>query len=188
MSKRTSFATVIAVAGLLALPAVSSAQVPTQDSVTGSGVAQPGATFNFVFDVHSGPSGENPTGQVSFRFADTGEVFFAGPVTCLDVSGNFAILTVASTQFGAVGLEVTDSPAGDLIRAIPTGISTCAPLGSAVNFPVISGDVVVVDAPALPTSKDQCKNGGWRSYGVFKNQGDCVSFVATGGKNHPANP
>jgi hypothetical protein len=35
-----------------------------------------------------------------------------------------------------------------------------------------------------PTSKDQCKNGGWKDFGTtFKNQGDCVSFVATGGKN-----
>jgi hypothetical protein len=35
------------------------------------------------------------------------------------------------------------------------------------------------------TGKEQCKNGGWRSVG-FKNQGDCVSFVATGGKNPPS--
>ena len=34
------------------------------------------------------------------------------------------------------------------------------------------------------TSKEQCKHGGWLSFG-FKNQGDCVSFVATGGKNPP---
>jgi hypothetical protein len=33
-----------------------------------------------------------------------------------------------------------------------------------------------------PTTKDECKNGGWRDFGTFKNQGDCVSFVATGGK------
>jgi hypothetical protein len=32
---------------------------------------------------------------------------------------------------------------------------------------------------------DQCKNGGWTTYGVFKNQGDCVSFVATKGENPP---
>jgi Ricin-type beta-trefoil lectin domain len=38
----------------------------------------------------------------------------------------------------------------------------------------------------LPATKDECRNGGWRSYGVFKNQGDCVSFGATGGKNPPA--
>jgi hypothetical protein len=40
----------------------------------------------------------------------------------------------------------------------------------------------------LPTTADQCKKGGWQTYGVFKNQGDCVSFVATAGKNPPANP
>jgi hypothetical protein len=33
--------------------------------------------------------------------------------------------------------------------------------------------------------KQDCKNGSWRNFGVFKNQGDCVSFVATGGKNPP---
>jgi hypothetical protein len=37
-------------------------------------------------------------------------------------------------------------------------------------------------SPPLPTSTAQCMNGGWKTYGVFKNQGDCVSFVATGGK------
>jgi len=38
----------------------------------------------------------------------------------------------------------------------------------------------------LPTDKEQCKEGGWQTYGVFKNQGDCVSFVATDGRNQPA--
>jgi hypothetical protein len=33
--------------------------------------------------------------------------------------------------------------------------------------------------------KRDCKKKGWRSFGVFKNQGDCVSFFATGGKNPP---
>jgi hypothetical protein len=37
-----------------------------------------------------------------------------------------------------------------------------------------------------PKTKEQCKNGGWGTLG-FKNQGDCVSFVATGGKE-PAGP
>jgi hypothetical protein len=38
---------------------------------------------------------------------------------------------------------------------------------------------------AAPTSKDQCKHGGWKKFTnpVFKNQGDCVSYVATHGKN-----
>ncbi|MDR0359310.1 MAG: ubiquitin family protein [bacterium] len=45
-----------------------------------------------------------------------------------------------------------------------------------------------IRAPALPTSRDQCKNGGWMSFGVFRNQGDCVSFVSTGGRNAPSGP
>jgi hypothetical protein len=31
-----------------------------------------------------------------------------------------------------------------------------------------------------------CKKGGWQAYGVFKNQGDCVSYFATDGRNPPA--
>ena len=50
------------------------------------------------------------------------------------------------------------------------------------------GNVVVTGTRPLPTSKDQCKNGGWKTFGVFKNQGDCVSFVATGGKNPRGGP
>jgi hypothetical protein len=39
----------------------------------------------------------------------------------------------------------------------------------------------------LPTDKDQCKKDGWKDFGTtFKNQGDCVSFVATNGKNQPS--
>jgi hypothetical protein len=176
---------VVIVVLMAVLVRTAGAQVPTQDSVTGSGSSSGGVGFTFEFDVHSGPSGENPTGQVTFRFAGDGSVFFTGPVTCLAVDGNFAILNVDTPQFHAVGLEVTDSPSGDFIRAIPTGVSRCSPIGLAVDFPVTSGDVVVVDAPRLPTSKGQCKNGAWRTYGVFKNQGDCVSFVATGGKTQP---
>lgn len=46
---------------------------------------------------------------------------------------------------------------------------------------------ITASAPTVgpPTSKDQCKNGGWTTFNnpAFKNQGDCVSYVATGGKH-----
>ena len=47
--------------------------------------------------------------------------------------------------------------------------------------------VIQVVIPVLTTTGD-CKNGGWRTYTnpTFKNQGDCVSYVATKGKNPPA--
>lgn len=39
-----------------------------------------------------------------------------------------------------------------------------------------------------PTTKDACKDGGWINFtfppGPFKNQGNCVSYFATGGKHN----
>lgn len=42
--------------------------------------------------------------------------------------------------------------------------------------------------PKIPTTKDECKKGGWKNFTnpSFKNQGDCVSFVSTHGKNPPS--
>jgi hypothetical protein len=48
------------------------------------------------------------------------------------------------------------------------------------------GELVIHGEKGQIREKDSHKHGGWRTYGVFKNQGDCVSFVATGGKNPPA--
>lgn len=39
---------------------------------------------------------------------------------------------------------------------------------------------------SMPTDKGQCKKDGWKSFDAFKNQGDCVSFVATMGTNLPS--
>lgn len=55
------------------------------------------------------------------------------------------------------------------------------------TFFTFQGAIVFEGRPkvAPPTSKDQCKNGGWQTFTdpSFKSEGDCVSFVATGGKN-----
>ena len=57
------------------------------------------------------------------------------------------------------------------------------------------GDAFAIDdvgfnADVIPQTKDDCKNGGWTRFHIggvtFKNQGDCVSYVATHGKNPPA--
>jgi hypothetical protein len=52
-------------------------------------------------------------------------------------------------------------------------------------FPPISGQGFI-RFDTLTLTADGCKEGGWQAYLNFKNQGDCVSFVATGGKNLPA--
>ena len=59
-----------------------------------------------------------------------------------------------------------------------------------IDNTLISSTLFTYEVPALPvaTTKDQCKNGGWMGLtdadgNSFKNQGDCVSYVATQGKN-----
>ena len=50
----------------------------------------------------------------------------------------------------------------------------------------VNGQLQVPEATSAPTTKDDCKNGGWQNFNPpFKNQGDCVSWVATKGKNAP---
>jgi hypothetical protein len=162
---------------LFCLPAAAAGQVAPGDSVTGSGTFTDSNAFSF--DVHSGPSGENPTGTAGLGF------FAPGAVTCLHVEGNTAIMQVNTPTFSfPVTIKVTDGTP-DRVESAPAGGDPCGG-GVGIVFQIVaSGDIVVTDAQPFPTSKDQCKNGGWQTFGVFKNQGDCVSFVATGGRNQP---
>jgi hypothetical protein len=102
-----------------------------------------------------------------------------------------AITVSGVPPFSAVSGSVT-SPGGSIsgtIFADPTGVATFRFFRGAglytvqIDSPFSAVQSLEVDC--LPNDKDDCKDGGWESFGVFKNQGDCVSFVATGGKNPP---
>jgi hypothetical protein len=151
--------------------------------------------------------GGDPTGSAHVFVSTLDHSFSAdGPVSCLAVEGNRAVIGVA-TDFVIVGnrvlgvflVAVDGGPEGSgldtftlLNRLDFLGLPNAPPTDCTVpGLPtsgdaVTQGDIVVTDAHPLPTSKDQCKNDGWRNYAGFKNQGDCVSFVATEGKNPPA--
>jgi hypothetical protein len=202
MRKRLSLASVMAIAGVLVLPHGSGAQVPTQDSATGSGSAA-SVYSTFDFSATSDPVGGSPSGTATWN--EFG-FHFEGTVSCLAVSGNQAVIGVdvdtsaSSLSFQGFFLTVVDGgPPGsglDSFDGTPTSFTALGdivPTDCTIGFSrfapaqVTSGDIAVVDAPPLPTSKEQCKDGGWRNFGsTFKNQGDCVSFVATKGKNQPA--
>jgi hypothetical protein len=115
---------------------------------------------------------------------------FAGPVTCLAVTGSTAIINFHDEigPFGIHTIRVTDgSPDTFSLLGYGRAPADCSPFPSpGFGGSLVNGDLEVVDAPTLPTTKDQCKGGAWRAYGVFGNQGDCVSSVATGGRSGPA--
>ena len=176
-----SFAAAAVALALVVITSASAAAKPApppprQDSVTGVGVAEFYGDFDIA--VRTGPAGgTSAVGSVSVE----GAVSFEGMATCLAVTGNVAVLNIGETLFGQVTMEVTDNAGTglpDIIEAIPTSRppTDCSPLTGGVSGNVVSGDVEVVDAPPLPTTKAQCREGGYARYG-FSNQGRCIAFV-----------
>jgi hypothetical protein len=175
----------------LALPSASSAAPPpppTQDSVVLTG--GPALVVDFfgqrlfnllAINARSGPSGENPTGEVAFEGGpDLFQLQVGGPVTCLAVGGNTATFNFRDQMDFAgfiITVQVVDSQP-DTFTAAPIGRAPtdCSPTVPLAGGPLSSGDITVIDAQPLPTTKDQCTNGGWEQIG-FKNQGRCIAFV-----------
>jgi hypothetical protein len=142
----------------LASPNVSGAQAPTGDSVVGHGVAPYNGIKDFEVDAHSGPSGESPSGTY---FYGDGFLGLNGPVTCLSVTGNRAVVggqgtnPIDGSPIGLVAVIVDNGPVGpDTLQTqvTPTVPFICPAglLGTAA--PLSSGDFVVVDALVHPTS------------------------------------
>ena len=74
---------------------------------------------------------------------------------------NFNSDNVSQYDVGAGGTLTPKSPATVAAGFRPTALA-------------------VTPAPRVPTSKEQCKNGGWRNFPQFKNQGQCIAFVNHG--------
>ena len=187
------------------------AQTPGGDSVAGTLLPSQTGTTSFTVDAHSGPTGENPTGTASWHLGGGFGPSWTVDVTCLSVSGNTGVVgftgvvSLFGEQIPTAGLiRVVDAggpaSAQDSLEWAETGgpfqpgppvpvpgPTDCSAYPSTFQpfsglFMNEGGDMVVTDAQASPTSKEQCKNGGWRDYAsLFKNQGDCVSFIANEG-------
>lgn len=203
---------VLAAALACAFPAGASAQAPG-DSVTGA-LLDP-ADYRGVVDAHSGPFGEDPTGTARLGSSGIFAPVWELDVTCLSVTGNTAVVGFSGTV-AIIFDFVEVRPTAGLIRVVdgggpasrqdslefvsvegaidgppipgPTSCATYPADFPLRHGPIVNGegDLVVTDSQPVPTSTSQCKTGGWRTFGVFKNQGDCASFVATGGRDTPA--
>ena len=185
-------------AALLGMGASSaSAQSLDRDFVTGAwGSEDLEPQFVIFFDASSGPSGQNPTGTVvlGLDFGGAPDPTVAGyNVTCLKVSGNRATIggvldfnngppfippnAIYYVEDG-VGGAPDGAVLGEAVSSPPTTCPDPLPAGHWALLPSRGRDLIVHDAvEPVPSSKDQCKNGGWRNYPQFKNPGQCVVFV-----------
>ena len=118
-------------------------------------------------------------------------IAFSRPVSNLSLQVmNGETSTVSYTVASNLGGSVTKSlvanfSSGADTFALPDDGITSVTIGrtTASSFWDFFIDNVVFDA--FPITTAECKNGGWETFGVFNNQGDCVSYVATSGKNEP---
>jgi hypothetical protein len=160
-----SFGTAFDTSAVYDMRAVSTpAAIVNSAEIGATGAANASRVF---WDIEDGPSygggpyplDGSPTDVLSFRLNSAGVADFNA------ARGGF--FTVGGSGAGRVYV-----PANQAVFRNPIFVGVTEP-----------GNLVVTCA--LTTRKDECKNGGWRNYGVFKNQGDCVSFVATG-RQEPA--
>jgi hypothetical protein len=103
--------------------------------------------------------------------------------------GALAPKTPATVATGTFPFKIAVSPGGHSVYVTNNSDNTVSQYdvgaGGALTpkFPatVATGDnprgIAVTPLPRVPTSKEQCKNGGWRNFPQFKNQGQCVAFV-----------
>ena len=150
-------------------------------------------------DRRSGQLSRPGTASIGLRASVFPPIGIQGRVLCLTVNGNRAVIGIDGSIFntlpppGAQGalIEVIDGGAQNDTQGFTPLLSppTACPLTfTTPQDQVLSGDLVVTDSqpPAgLPTSKDQCKDGGWQNVkradgSGFKNQGDCIQYVNTG--------
>ncbi|HET6830536.1 MAG TPA: hypothetical protein VFH44_04205 [Solirubrobacterales bacterium] len=184
-------AMVLLAAAALAPAAVAKPPGPPElrDVATATGDNQSINDFSaFEIDVNasSGPAGEDAQGTGSFTVLG---YLISGPVSCLKVTGNVAVLEIDGPFPSLPGtlsviVQLTDNGGGGLDRfeyypVLPEieqdlDCETGAP-GWLGGGPLI-GRAVVFDAPPGPTSKPDCKDGGWARYG-FGSQGLCIASV-----------
>jgi hypothetical protein len=126
-----------------------------------------------AFTIQSGPDVVTGTKHFNARLESLGICDPAGVVVVIGSTTYTARISASSGSFSdRGGSDVAFENIADFIVDFTENFT------SELAAPV-------PETPQLPQTKEACKRGGWETFGVFKNQGDCVSFVATNGKNQP---
>jgi hypothetical protein len=108
----------------------------------------------------------------------------AGTDTSTSATISNGTVIAFATDFGILSANTAGTSGGKAAVALTSPAPGTANVSATLDSQTVS-TTVSFTSPPVPTSADQCKKGGWQSYGIFENQGDCISFVATHGKNPP---
>ena len=100
-----------------------------------------------------------------------------GLSSCVDSNGVSAPFVSSPPSNLAIGPTMAATGQLDTSNAGTFSYSVIATSFSGLTATTTTSYVVI--------GQQQCKHGGWQSFGIFKNQGDCVSYVASKGKNPP---
>jgi hypothetical protein len=141
-------------------------------------------TFSSAFSVDS------PTGHVTGTKSLRGSPFVEAGNCQQDSAGPPGGNQIIGSLLYTAQIETSDGVFMDRghanVVARDTEPNQPAPFENFFSEPFVSD--LSAPEPVAPTSADQCKKNGWKSFTglAFKNQGDCVSYVATHGKNPPS--
>jgi choice-of-anchor C domain-containing protein len=132
-----------------------------------------GLTYNVTFDMSGNPDGGPPLKTMNVSAGGVPTAYSYNTA----VSGN----TRANMKWAPKAFSFTATSANTTL----TFASTTPSAPFCCYGPALDNVVV---AEATPANADACKKGGWQHLSdgqghLFKNQGDCVSFVATQGRN-----
>ncbi|HVM15715.1 MAG TPA: carboxypeptidase regulatory-like domain-containing protein [Egibacteraceae bacterium] len=142
-------------------------------------------TFNHPCVTAGGLQVPAITGQVTD--AGTGAPIPNATVTLVGPGTETSTVTTADGNYAFGGLE----PGQYTVTVQADGYEPASQTATAAENEVTTVDVALVaeveeppPPPANPTTRDDCKNGGWQDYG-FRNQGQCLQFVNTGKDSRP---
>jgi hypothetical protein len=138
-------------------------------------------------DVTSSEPGAVPNPNYLFPAGVTAP--FVNPVAVVDPDGTFSFAFASGTAqllpatITVYSFDPVDEVTTGVLLTVTAAASTICADGTSL---AASSGGSSGGGGGLPTTVEQCKKNGWTAYQVFKSQGDCVSFIATGGKNPPA--
>ena len=133
-------------------------------------------SINFSHEIGLGAWGPPGSLTASFEII-SGDTTVTGTKTSTDVSG------ICETGGLPVNSILTGHAQGSYDATIATPQGAVSDHGFAVtdlSDSFTSPNTITLAFNEAFVSKDQCKDGGWRNFPQFKNQGDCVKFVQTG--------